>query len=138
MIKRTSACLNVFNMTRRAPSTSPPRNAKRAKIEHLTLNDFKDGVFLAPMVRSGAPWNVRLTTVSNATTCELETAQNAQQKGQGIVGCSHGNCSSRRDAGFLGLRKLTLLWVMWRTLTRKVFEAYFSNIKVLGGCRGVP
>ncbi|PBL00246.1 FMN-linked oxidoreductase [Armillaria gallica] len=41
-------------MSRRAHSTSPPRNAKRAKIEHLTSNDFKNGVFLAPMVRSGA------------------------------------------------------------------------------------
>ncbi|KAK0466185.1 uncharacterized protein EV420DRAFT_1617508 [Desarmillaria tabescens] len=41
-------------MSRRAHSTSPPRNAKRAKIEHLTSDDFKNGIFLAPMVRSGA------------------------------------------------------------------------------------
>ncbi|TFL03429.1 tRNA-dihydrouridine synthase 2 [Pterulicium gracile] len=37
-------------------STSPPspRPAKRAKHDHLTKDDFKNGVFLAPMVRSGA------------------------------------------------------------------------------------
>ncbi|KAK0199170.1 hypothetical protein F5146DRAFT_1022402 [Armillaria mellea] len=54
MIKTTSACRTVINMSRRAHSTSPPRNTKRAKIEHLTSNDFENGVFLAPMVRSGA------------------------------------------------------------------------------------
>ncbi|KDR85540.1 hypothetical protein GALMADRAFT_218636 [Galerina marginata CBS 339.88] len=42
-------------MSRRPLSTSPsPRPAKRAKLDHLTPDDFKNGVFLAPMVRSGA------------------------------------------------------------------------------------
>ncbi|KAF8641008.1 hypothetical protein AX17_000653 [Amanita inopinata Kibby_2008] len=42
-------------MTRRSHSASPPpRSAKRQKFQHLTSEDFKDGVFLAPMVRSGA------------------------------------------------------------------------------------
>jgi hypothetical protein len=47
--------LQVTPMTRRSPSGSlSPRPAKRAKLDHLTLDDFKNGVFLAPMVRSGA------------------------------------------------------------------------------------
>ena len=42
-------------MSRRSYSSSPPpRATKRPKLEHLTSEDFKDGVFLAPMVRSGA------------------------------------------------------------------------------------
>ncbi|KAK7464399.1 tRNA-dihydrouridine synthase 2 [Stygiomarasmius scandens] len=42
-------------MSRRTHSASPPpRSPKRAKIEHLTLDSFKNGVVLAPMVRSGA------------------------------------------------------------------------------------
>ncbi|KIL71376.1 hypothetical protein M378DRAFT_114474 [Amanita muscaria Koide BX008] len=42
-------------MTRRSLSASPsPRSPKRPKLEHLTSEDFKNGVFLAPMVRSGA------------------------------------------------------------------------------------
>ncbi|CAA7268086.1 unnamed protein product [Cyclocybe aegerita] len=42
-------------MSRRSHSTSPsPRPQKRAKLDHLTQEDFKNGVFLAPMVRSGA------------------------------------------------------------------------------------
>ncbi|KAF9011140.1 hypothetical protein BDQ17DRAFT_1387602 [Cyathus striatus] len=42
-------------MTRRSLSASPsPREAKRQRIDHLTKEDFKNGVFLAPMVRSGA------------------------------------------------------------------------------------
>lgn len=52
----------VFNKTnmssplKNTRSTSPPspRPAKRAKHDHLTKDDFKNGVFLAPMVRSGA------------------------------------------------------------------------------------
>ncbi|KAF9040288.1 tRNA-dihydrouridine synthase 2 [Hymenopellis radicata] len=48
--------LSTFlNMSRRHLSASPsPRAAKRTKIEHLTKEDFKNGLFLAPMVRSGA------------------------------------------------------------------------------------
>ncbi|KAJ6604943.1 tRNA-dihydrouridine synthase 2 [Mycena sp. CBHHK59/15] len=42
-------------MSRRSHSLSPsPRPPKRTKIDHLTSEDFKNGVFLAPMVRSGA------------------------------------------------------------------------------------
>ncbi|KIJ22231.1 hypothetical protein PAXINDRAFT_165466 [Paxillus involutus ATCC 200175] len=45
-------------MSRREMSTSPTpesgRAAKRPKVEHLTSESFKNGVFLAPMVRSGA------------------------------------------------------------------------------------
>ena len=45
----------VSPMSRRTHSASPPpRSPKRAKIEHLTLDSFKNGVVLAPMVRSGA------------------------------------------------------------------------------------
>jgi len=46
-------------MSRRSHSPSlSPRAPKRTKIDHLTQEDFKDGVFLAPMVRSGARmWN---------------------------------------------------------------------------------
>ena len=41
-------------MLRRHVSSSPsPRAQKRAKLDHLTKEDFKNGVFLAPMVRSG-------------------------------------------------------------------------------------
>ena len=42
-------------MLRRRVSSSPSSRAyKRAKLDHLTKEDFKNGVFLAPMVRSGA------------------------------------------------------------------------------------
>lgn len=41
-------------MSRRPYSASPPPPAKRPRIDHLTSEDFKNGVFLAPMVRSGA------------------------------------------------------------------------------------
>ncbi|KAF8913201.1 hypothetical protein CPB84DRAFT_1841593 [Gymnopilus junonius] len=43
-------------MSRRTHSTSPTptRPPKRPKLDHLTKDDFKNGVFLAPMVRSGA------------------------------------------------------------------------------------
>ncbi|KAG6849017.1 hypothetical protein H0H93_011962 [Arthromyces matolae] len=42
-------------MSRRSRSASPdPRVTKRARLDHLTPEDFKNGIFLAPMVRSGA------------------------------------------------------------------------------------
>lgn len=47
----------VHTMSRRSLSASPPLRApKRPKLDddRLTLDDFKNGVFLAPMVRSGA------------------------------------------------------------------------------------
>jgi hypothetical protein len=45
-----------YQMSRRSHSTSPePRAAKRPRLERpLTADDYKDGVMLAPMVRSGA------------------------------------------------------------------------------------
>ena len=49
------AVRRIFHMSRRSNSLSPsPRAPKRAKLDHLTYEDFKNGVFLAPMVRSGA------------------------------------------------------------------------------------
>nr|GAT55804.1 tRNA-dihydrouridine synthase 2 [Mycena chlorophos] len=54
---RISSLLDKFHtsMAIRAPTRSPsPRAAKRSRIEHLTKEDFKNGLFLAPMVRSGA------------------------------------------------------------------------------------
>ena len=52
----------IFKMTRRSRSPSPtlevtsPRLAKRPRLDFtpLTPEDYKDGVMLAPMVRSGA------------------------------------------------------------------------------------
>ncbi|KAI5115943.1 hypothetical protein M0805_004940 [Coniferiporia weirii] len=44
-------------MARRASSSSPslsPRPSKRQRTEHLTSESFKNGIMLAPMVRSGA------------------------------------------------------------------------------------
>ncbi|EJC98800.1 FMN-linked oxidoreductase [Fomitiporia mediterranea MF3/22] len=44
-------------MLRRASSCTPPqspRPAKRQKVQHLTSESFKNGVMLAPMVRSGS------------------------------------------------------------------------------------
>ncbi|KAK7063644.1 tRNA-dihydrouridine synthase 2 [Favolaschia claudopus] len=42
-------------MSRRSISRSPSARApKRVKIDHLTSEDFKNGIMLAPMVRSGA------------------------------------------------------------------------------------
>jgi hypothetical protein len=65
---RTHPIFGFFEMTRRphcsaSPSESP-RLSKRPKLEHLTSQDFKGGVFLAPMVRSGArmfPNNLKST-----------------------------------------------------------------------------
>jgi len=53
-IPRRSPRKLLYSMSRRSHSISPPPPAKRPRIEHLTSEDFKDGVFLAPMVRSGA------------------------------------------------------------------------------------
>ena len=41
-------------MSRRSFSSSPPRDAKRPRLEGLTPDDYRNGVMLAPMVRSGA------------------------------------------------------------------------------------
>lgn len=47
------------SMSRRSHSVSPPpppppKRPRRSRDDHLTSDDFKNGVFLAPMVRSGA------------------------------------------------------------------------------------
>jgi len=55
IIRPSLPTVSVVTMSRRSHSTSPsPRPLKRAKMEHLTSEDFKNGIFLAPMVRSGA------------------------------------------------------------------------------------
>ena len=42
-------------MSRRSHSASPgPRDAKRPRLDYLTPDDYRNGVMLAPMVRSGA------------------------------------------------------------------------------------
>jgi hypothetical protein len=41
-------------MSRRSLSTSPPRDIKRPRIAGLTPDDYRNGLMLAPMVRSGA------------------------------------------------------------------------------------
>ena len=46
--------LFLFSMSRRSLSSSPPRDIKRPRIVGLTPDDYRNGVMLAPMVRSGA------------------------------------------------------------------------------------
>ena len=41
-------------MSRRSPSSSPSRDIKRPRLEGLTPGDYRNGLMLAPMVRSGA------------------------------------------------------------------------------------
>src|ERR1700692_1578822 len=63
---RTDLLANFPGMSRRAHSTSPsesPRLSKRPKLEHLMSQDFKGGVFLAPMVRSGACTSLNVTVL---------------------------------------------------------------------------
>lgn len=49
----TQSFKNIFNMARSRSVSPSPRELKRQKIDHLTKEDFKNGLFLAPMVRSG-------------------------------------------------------------------------------------
>jgi hypothetical protein len=45
----------LSKMSRRTHSPElSPRAQKKQKLNHLTSEDYKNGVFLAPMVRSGA------------------------------------------------------------------------------------
>jgi hypothetical protein len=44
----------VTRMSRRSPSSSPPRDVKRPRLAPLTPDDYRNGLMLAPMVRSGA------------------------------------------------------------------------------------
>jgi tRNA-dihydrouridine synthase 2 len=48
-------------MSRRSLSSSPSRDIKRPRLEGLTPDDYKNGLMLAPMVRSGARMSQRLT-----------------------------------------------------------------------------
>jgi tRNA-dihydrouridine synthase 2 len=41
-------------MARRFLSSTPPRDIKRPRIAGLTPDDYRNGLMLAPMVRSGA------------------------------------------------------------------------------------
>ena len=50
-------------MSRRSLSSSPSRDIKRPRVEGLTPDDYKNGLMLAPMVRSGARMSHRLTTL---------------------------------------------------------------------------
>lgn len=43
-----------MSQARRSLSSSPPRDLKRPRLAGLTPDDYKNGVMLAPMVRSGA------------------------------------------------------------------------------------
>jgi len=47
-------------MSRRSLSSSPSRYVKRPRLEGLTPDDYKNGLMLAPMVRSGARMSYRL------------------------------------------------------------------------------
>jgi hypothetical protein len=48
-------------MSRRSLSSSPSRDIKRPRLEGLTPDDYKNGLMLAPMVRSGARMSLRLS-----------------------------------------------------------------------------
>ena len=48
-------------MSRRSLSSSPSRHIKRPRLEGLTPDDYKNGLVLAPMVRSGARMSLRLS-----------------------------------------------------------------------------
>jgi len=50
---RTTFSSQLLLMSRRFLS-SPPRDTKRPRLNGLTPDDYKNGVMLAPMVRSGA------------------------------------------------------------------------------------
>jgi hypothetical protein len=50
----------LVRMSRRSLSSPPSRDIKRPRLEGLIPDDYKNGLMLAPMVRSGA----RMTTSS--------------------------------------------------------------------------
>jgi hypothetical protein len=50
----------VQDMSRRSLSSSPSRDIKRPRLEGLSPDDYKNGLMLAPMVRSGARMSRRL------------------------------------------------------------------------------
>ena len=49
-------------MSRRSLSSSPSRDIKRPRLEGLTPDDYRNGLMLAPMVRSGARMSLRRST----------------------------------------------------------------------------
>jgi len=53
IVKTLKGFLKMTETRARSPSPAP-RNVKRQKLDHLTKESFKNGIFLAPMVRSGA------------------------------------------------------------------------------------
>ncbi|KAG9313911.1 hypothetical protein JVU11DRAFT_4683 [Chiua virens] len=70
-LRPSSSISYLSRMSRRELSASPPldseRAPKRQKVGHLTPESFKNGVFLAPMVRSGA-LPTRLTALKHGAT----------------------------------------------------------------------
>ncbi len=50
---RSLTLLNTMSRRSRSPPSSPPPQ-KKPKFDYLTAEDYKNGIFLAPMVRSGA------------------------------------------------------------------------------------
>jgi len=57
--------LGLWLMSRRSlsASSSPPRDIKRPRIAGLTPDDYRNGVMLAPMVRSGARTSPKLSNI---------------------------------------------------------------------------
>ena len=53
-------------MSRRSLSPSPPRDIKRPRIAGLTPDDYRNGLMLAPMVRSGARTSLISPFLSNS------------------------------------------------------------------------
>ncbi|KAI9510786.1 hypothetical protein F5148DRAFT_1176466 [Russula earlei] len=51
---RTPFSPRLWLMSRRSLSSSPPHDVKRPRLVGLTPDDYRNGVMLAPMVRSGA------------------------------------------------------------------------------------
>lgn len=103
------------------------------RMRHLPrFSEYNHLLDVFPFFRTTS--NVRLATVPTVTICKLETVQNNQQNGRRIVDYSHDNYESEALGSYVYLRKLTLLWVKWRTLTRTAFATFFPNIKELGGC----
>ncbi len=53
-------------MSRRSLSSSPSRDIKRPRLESLTPDDYRNGLMLAPMVRSGARMSYPSLCLSNS------------------------------------------------------------------------
>jgi hypothetical protein len=79
----------LFLMTRRSLSSPPPShlpNIKRPRLDGLTPDDYKNGVMLAPMVRSGARMSLTLNSHTNfITLCAVPTRLFALKHGAKLV-----------------------------------------------------